>query len=93
MAQDIGLFDSATGSTPPVNLKGKHKLDYLEQRFPDGFSYAGDSPADLVIWKKAVSAVLVGVSRSTRSAFVRLDCPLEYEVERQSPGWRDWLRA
>lgn len=92
VARDIGIFDSATGSSPPINLKGRHKLGYLEQRFPGGFSYAGDSPADLVIWKKAESAVLVGVSRSTRDAFSRLDCPLECEIKRQPVGLRDWLK-
>lgn len=92
VAQKVGLFDSATGSSPPVNLKGRHKLEYLEKRFPDGFSYAGDSPADLAIWAKASSAVLVGVSRSTRDAFARLGCPVEYETSRDPARLRDWLK-
>ncbi|MFT8417525.1 MAG: UbiA family prenyltransferase [Acetobacter sp.] len=92
VARNVGIFDSATGSTPPVNLKGRHKLAYLEQRFPEGFSYAGDSPADLSIWKKASSAVLVGVSPSTRAAFNKLGCPVEYEIDRPPAGLRDWLK-
>lgn len=92
IASHIGIFDSATGSTPPVNLKGLHKCAYLEQRFPEGFSYAGDSSADLSIWEKANSAVLVGVSPSTRTAFARLNCPVEYEITRSSAGLRDWLK-
>lgn len=92
VAKKVGIFDAAIGSSPPVNLKGKHKLEYLEKRFPDGFSYAGDSAADLVIWAKASSAVLVGVSRSTRDAFVKLNCPVEYEATRESPSLRHWLK-
>ena len=92
VANTVGIFDSATGSTPPINLKGRHKCAYLEQRFPEGFSYAGDSPADLSIWEKARSAVLVGLSPSTRTAFAKLDCPVEYEIARPAAGLRDWLK-
>ena len=92
VVRNMDIFDSVTGSSPPRNLKGQHKLAYLEKRFPDGFSYAGDSPADLAIWKKANSAVLVGVSQSTRTAFSKLGCPVEHEIDRPAVGLRDWLK-
>lgn len=48
-----------------VNLKGKTKADTLAKRFPQGFDYAGDSRADLEVWKRARNAILVGASAST----------------------------
>jgi 4-hydroxybenzoate polyprenyltransferase len=48
-----------------VNLKGKAKADELVRRFPDGFDYAGDSSADLEVWKHARNAITVGASSST----------------------------
>lgn len=50
-----------------VNLKGKAKADALAARFPEGFDYAGDSRADLEVWKRARNAIVVGASRSTLS--------------------------
>ena len=48
-----------------VNLKGKAKADELKKRFPGGFDYAGDSRADLDVWKHARNAIMVGASSST----------------------------
>lgn len=48
-----------------VNLKGKTKAEALTRHFPQGFDYAGDSRADLAVWKHARSAITVGASRST----------------------------
>jgi 4-hydroxybenzoate polyprenyltransferase len=36
--------------------------DVLAQRFPEGFEYAGSSTADLDVWRRASSAILVGAS-------------------------------
>lgn len=48
-----------------VNLKGRHKADALVKRFPEGFDYAGDSRADLAVWKHARKAIPAGASPST----------------------------
>lgn len=53
----------ATGKTG--NLKGKAKAAALAERFPEGFDYAGDSAADVEVWKRARGAITVGASSST----------------------------
>jgi 4-hydroxybenzoate polyprenyltransferase/phosphoserine phosphatase len=50
-----------------VNLKGKTKAEALVKRFPDGFDYAGDSSADVEVWKRARNGITVGASASTVS--------------------------
>jgi 4-hydroxybenzoate polyprenyltransferase len=92
VAERVGIFESASGSCQGHNLKGKNKLNHLEERFPDGFSYAGDDVSDLVIWRKAKSAVLVGVSNSTRKAVKAMDCAVELDIPRQKAGLRAWAR-
>ena len=46
-------------STPDVNLKGRVKAARLCERFPQGFIYAGNSAADMAVWRKAAGAVVV----------------------------------
>lgn len=48
------------------NLKGRNKADALRDEYPDGFIYAGDSPADLQVWQHAEGVVTVGASTATR---------------------------
>ncbi|MBB4277737.1 UbiA family prenyltransferase [Rhizobium mongolense] len=56
----LGGFDGAKGSDGALNLRSRNKLKWLQDSFPDGFIYAGDSSADLPIWMAASGAVLVG---------------------------------
>ncbi|WP_373414940.1 UbiA family prenyltransferase [Ensifer aridi] len=56
----LGSFDGAKGSNGSLNLKSRRKLQWLQESFPEGFIYAGDSAADLPIWEAASGAVLVG---------------------------------
>ncbi|MBV9890913.1 MAG: UbiA family prenyltransferase [Rhizobacter sp.] len=86
------LFDDVLASDGRNNLKGAAKLKAIRERVGPHFSYAGDSLADVPIWKAADSAVLVGVSSVTRHSL-----PAELEVEgvfeRPRAGLSTWLRA
>lgn len=65
VAEHLKIFDSATGSDGHQNLKGAKKQQHLIERFPDGFSYAGDSSADTKVWQAAQTALPVNASKST----------------------------
>jgi hypothetical protein len=60
VADHLGLFQDARGSDGAINLKGARKLAWLQARFPHGFDYAGDSVADIPIWRAMGRALLVG---------------------------------
>ena len=92
VASKVGIFDTAIGSRDGHNLKGKNKRDYLLEQFPEGFSYAGDSPADLVIWKEAKTAILVGVSNATRRAASHMSLHVEKDIPKNHGRARDWIR-
>ncbi|MFN3307259.1 MAG: UbiA family prenyltransferase [Candidatus Kapaibacteriota bacterium] len=56
----LKLFDEVYGSNSNLNLKGKNKAKFLEQKFGrNRFIYIGDSIADLPIWKIAKKSLLV----------------------------------
>lgn len=83
VAAHLGLFDHSIATRDAGNLKGVVKLHAIREAVGEDFSYAGDSPADLPIWREASSAILVGASRGTAAAARKLT-----EVEREFPGPR-----
>src|SRR5262249_9741050 len=92
VAEFIGVFDGVYASDGRINLTGRRKLARLEQMFPDGFDYAGDSVVDIPIWARAQHAVLVNPSASTlRSA--RRSAPVAQVFERERGPVRTWVRA
>jgi 4-hydroxybenzoate polyprenyltransferase/phosphoserine phosphatase len=92
VARHLDLFDEVIASDGRHNLKGAAKAEALVERFGErGFAYAGNSRADLAVWKHAGAAVVVGASAAlTRAAGKR--APIEHETDRQK-GWLNLLRA
>lgn len=61
----FGLFDESIGSSDKRNLKGSGKADYLVERFGEKqFDYAGNSSADLPVWKKSRKSIVVNANPS-----------------------------
>ncbi|WP_245605336.1 haloacid dehalogenase-like hydrolase [Roseicyclus elongatus] len=70
IAGHLGLFDEVHGSDGSRNLKGEAKAAFLTERFGHGnFVYAGDSAADLPVWRAAAGAITVGASARTRAGW------------------------
>ena len=90
--QSLRLFDTVLGSDGRRNLKGRQKLERIVEACGEEFDYAGNSRADLAIWRACQGAVLVnaprGVERSARRAgnVVRV-------FPRTTTSFRDILRA
>jgi 4-hydroxybenzoate polyprenyltransferase/phosphoglycolate phosphatase-like HAD superfamily hydrolase len=60
IAAHLGFFDEVMASDGQTNLAGEKKKDALVLRFGEqGFIYAGNSNADLEVWKSAAKAVVV----------------------------------
>jgi 4-hydroxybenzoate polyprenyltransferase/phosphoserine phosphatase len=69
MAQSFGLFDIVLGSDGKRNLKGRRKLERIVEACGEKFDYAGNSRADLAIWRNCRHAVVVNApSRVERTA-------------------------
>lgn len=93
VAERVGLFDTVQGSTDGRNLKGAKKLAAIKERFPDGFAYAGDSAADLKVWREADGIVLAGASPAVAAQARRMDKPMEGEFANAPANLRVWIKA
>lgn len=61
VAAHLGLFTQVFASDELVNLKSDEKARLLVEQFGvSGFVYAGDSRADIPVWRAAAAAVVVG---------------------------------
>lgn len=87
----LGGFDGSKGSDGSLNLKSGNKLKWLQESFPSGFIYAGDSAADLPIWEAASGALLVG--NGTKYARQVRDASGEVRTISLEKSYRvnDWL--
>lgn len=91
VADNLGVFDSASGSDGRNNLKAASKAAHLAARFPQGFDYIGDSVADLQVWRAAGSAIVAGdagISRRLEREGLAVET-----LPRPRAGVRDWLKA
>jgi len=92
IAGHLGLFDRVLATEGRRNLKGSAKLEAIRESEGEAFVYAGDSRADIPIWKAAKGAVLVGVAPGT-AELVRRSVTVEREFPDEEGGLAPWLRA
>ncbi len=95
VAAHLGLFDAALATEHGHNLKSERKLAAIRQAVGEAFVYAGDSKADLAVWRASTAAVLVGAT-ATLAAQVRSMVPVEAEFAAAAPASRRlrvWLKA
>ena len=79
IADHLGVFDEAFGSDGETNLKGHAKGAFLEERYGhEGFTYVGDSRADLEVWDKASVIVTANASPRVRLRAEQLDRPVRH---------------
>lgn len=91
-ARHLGIFEQVISTDGRENLKGTAKLQEIHKQVGARFSYAGDSSADLPIWRAAETAVLVGASRAVRRE-VHDNAKVEIEFQNRKAGFAVWLRA
>lgn len=92
VARHLGIFNQVISTSSYVNLKGTAKLKEIQKRVGIRFSYAGDSTADLPIWRAAETAILVGASNAICRE-VRKRSNVEIEFANERTGLRLWMRA
>lgn len=93
VADRVGLFERAIGSSDGVNLKSAAKRARIERLLPGGYSYAGNDRADLNVWRGAKSIVIVGAPPKVSKEARALGLPVEKEFGLQHASWRAWARA
>jgi 4-hydroxybenzoate polyprenyltransferase len=94
IAEYLGIFEGVLASSPSVNLKGRRKLEgintLLEQK---PFIYAGNSQADLAIWRKSAGAIAVNTPRRVQEQVDRSQIPITAEFPKRRSWWSAAVRA
>ncbi len=93
IAEHLGVFDEVMASDGVVNLAGEHKAAALVERFGKaGYDYAGNSQADLPVWRSARRAVVVnaaaGLARRAADC-----CEVERAFAPPGAGFKAWRRV
>jgi 4-hydroxybenzoate polyprenyltransferase len=93
IADHLELFDDVMASDPSRNLKGHIKAEALSQRFGEkGFSYVGNSQADIPVWQASASAIVVNASPQVSAAAHRA-ANIESEFAPRPSRLKSLLRA
>ncbi len=84
VAEHLELFDEVIATDGAENIKGRAKARILSARFGEkGFAYAGNSAADVPVWRAAGSAVIVNALRRVAAA-ARNSANVETEIAERS---------
>jgi 4-hydroxybenzoate polyprenyltransferase/phosphoserine phosphatase len=93
VAVHLGIFDEVVASDGTSNLKGEAKARALVGRFgAGGFVYAGDSAADVPIWRQAAAVILVNAPAGVASQ-VRGSLPVELAIDDRPALLPELLKA
>jgi 4-hydroxybenzoate polyprenyltransferase len=92
VAGHLGLFDGVIASNGRLNVKGKQKLETLQRQLSGQFEYAGNSWADLEIWRHCGSAITVGASPSLLRR-VKKDVPRATAFDGRSGSLKHYVAA
>ncbi len=93
IADHLGVFDEVMASDGQVNLAGKNKADALVQRFGQaGYDYAGNSHADLPVWRSARRAVVVNAPPDLARRAANC-CEVERSFAAPGAGFTAWRRV
>jgi 4-hydroxybenzoate polyprenyltransferase/phosphoserine phosphatase len=93
VANHLGLFHEAVGSTLTCNLKGSRKLEFIRSRFSlSSAIYIGDSAADIPIWKSVSGALVVEPTVMMKNRLNSLNIRFEV-LGRRAPFFRSLIKA
>lgn len=93
VAEHLGIFSDVIGSDSSRNNSAHHKAQALVARFGrSGFDYAGNSKADLPVWRDARRAILVNTP-SPVAAEVRAQGNVDSEFSATGTGPSVWCKA
>jgi 4-hydroxybenzoate polyprenyltransferase/phosphoserine phosphatase len=92
VSSHLDIFDDVLATDGTHNLKGKEKLAAIHESLGEHFVYAGNSRADIPIWKECKHAILVGVpSQVARS--IKRQVSVEREFKWPAPDLKVLMKA
>ncbi len=90
--QAYPIFSDVIASNETVNLTGKNKANALITRFGErGYDYVGNEKKDLIVWKNARKALVVGPQELINEA--RKVTEVEQTFAAEKPRLKTYLKA
>jgi 4-hydroxybenzoate polyprenyltransferase len=94
VAKHLGIFDEVIGSDRGRNVTGDEKVRAIQERIGDTpFTYAGNSRADLRVWRHSQAAILVGAPRSCERELRDAGIAVQREFGRTQLTWSALVRC
>jgi len=94
VADHLGIFDGVLSSGARNNLKGERKVQAIRALLGDEpFLYAGNSSADLPVWRASQGAITVEVPRSVAASLRREGIPVAAGFDDSEPRWKVVFQA
>lgn len=94
IANQIGCFDVAIGTSETVNLSGRHKGEHLAKLYGEkGFEYAGDMPVDLQVWAKSAGAIVVSNKSGLLNQLNKLAIPIVATIQPKRANLLVYIKA
>ena len=82
LADHVGVFDDAFGSTMDINLVSANKAGFLRQKYPEGFAYIGNSSQDYKVWAVADEGYSVRAPEKAKTIRTRTGEPVQIIIPR-----------
>ncbi|MEM7729738.1 MAG: hypothetical protein AAF311_10745 [Pseudomonadota bacterium] len=82
LGERLDFVSETYGTSPTYNMTSGNKAAFLEDRFPNGFDYAGNSTQDYAVWEAAQLGYGVRPPSDTEHTRTAADLPVEILVDR-----------
>jgi len=94
VAEHLHLFDEVISSNGTRNATGENKLQAIRDVIGDAsFIYAGNSRADLALWRQSRSAIVVGAPKSCERELKAAGIPVEHDFSGVRTSLKSLLRC
>ncbi|MDP3607583.1 MAG: UbiA family prenyltransferase [Methylophilus sp.] len=94
IAQQLGCFDLAIGTSESVNLSGHHKADHLAKLYGEkGFEYAGDGQIDMQVWTRSAGAIVVSNNHSLLNQLTKQAVPVVTQIKPKRANLLVYIKA
>ncbi len=93
IAEYLGIFSGVVSTNDSVNLTGRNKAKYLEEKYGQrNFDYAGNESKDGYIWEISRRAIVVNANQKTID-IAKNSCEIEKIIDRKKAGIKKYLKA
>lgn len=94
IAQQLGCFDLAIGTSESINLSGHRKADHLAKLYGEkGFEYAGDGKIDMQVWTRSAGAIVVSNNHSLLNQLTKQVVPVVTQIKPKRANLLVYIKA